>query len=281
MNSPAAASPFNFANRNRAKKPWPRDMAPRRFGKLIELPFFRKRPIKPMNRGLAEIERRRSIAPASPRPAPRETLGDQHVADRAAAARDAAQGSPETVALVANRHQRKPSAVQQDEQPLFRGVAEFLLALAMRRIDFRRVDVGDPELDAAKPEGVAVGDAIDADGTSAHRESRLQRVRARFDERAFRRRVQAIEQFQHHAAEHADNERGDDERNDGGEKSRHDEAAAARRLRASCRAAPVEAGTFGKFAGAGHVGKLIISRLLNVSNNRKGGPCAQRSEQNP
>ena len=62
-------------------------------------------------------------------------------------------------------------------QPALCGLAELPLARAARRAEFRRIDIGDPDIFALMPEGVAVNDAIgsrpasqienDADSVSA------------------------------------------------------------------------------------------------------------------
>uniref|UniRef100_UPI0013D23491 hypothetical protein n=1 Tax=Enterobacter hormaechei TaxID=158836 RepID=UPI0013D23491 len=66
--------------------------------------------------------------------------------------------------------ERERARIQQRLQPPLRRLAELGFALAARRAQLGRIDVGDPDFLAAKLERIAVDDAIGSPAGAAGRE---------------------------------------------------------------------------------------------------------------
>lgn len=95
-------------------------------------------------------------------PGASKAFADELVAERDAVAKDFAQIAAVTVVIAAGGSKFERAGVEKFEQALLRGLSELFFAGAARRVDFGRVDIGDPDLSAVEPEGVAVDDAIAA-----------------------------------------------------------------------------------------------------------------------
>ena len=106
----------------------------------------------------------RSVPPSS------KPFRDKYVADRAALASDGAELASIPVFVAPVGDEREAAGIEQGVQPALCSLAELLLARAARRAEFRRVDIGDPDLFALMPEGVAVNDAIGLSSGIADRE---------------------------------------------------------------------------------------------------------------
>src|SRR5437764_227164 len=107
-------------------------------------------------------------------PAPRQTFGDQDLAQGASIALDRAKLAPVAV-LVATAAiaDLKRSGVHQFQKPICRAIAEGEFRLAFVLIGFRRIDVFEPDLESAIVDRVAIDDALHPVPSAAQRELAL------------------------------------------------------------------------------------------------------------
>ena len=104
-------------------------------------------------------------------PAFGQTLGDQCFSQALPAAGDDAQVATIFILIAVDRLQGEIALVEQGQQPELGLLAEPFFGGAAGAGDFRCVDVGDPDLAALEPDGVAVDDAGGAVGAEADAEA--------------------------------------------------------------------------------------------------------------
>ena len=107
---------------------------------------------------------------------PRQPLADQRVAQRSPVALHKPQLAPIFVDVALDPRQRERHGIEQRLHPQRRAVARACLGLAARRVGFGGVDIGDADLGAVHPEGVAVDHAVDPLGPATDREARRYRL---------------------------------------------------------------------------------------------------------
>jgi hypothetical protein len=93
-------------------------------------------------------------------PAPGEALVNQGAADRAPCPRHGTKLAAILVLVAQASGQRELAAIEQHQQPCFRGLALDPFRLAPRRAEFRGVDIRDADFLALEPEGIAIDDAV-------------------------------------------------------------------------------------------------------------------------
>lgn len=91
-----------------------------------------------------------------------KALGHQHLPERTPIAFYDAQLAAILVFVAIGRAQIESSAAQQFGKPPRSLATKNGFGLALRRTDFRRVDIGNADLDPVEPERIAIDDASDA-----------------------------------------------------------------------------------------------------------------------
>jgi hypothetical protein len=134
---------------------------------------------RPLQRGHLVAGRRtgnaRSSAPGAPGaiPGPRQALGDQHVAHRAAVAFDDSELPPVPVHVPAAADHLERPGVHEFQKPSRRPIAARRLRSASRAEDLGCIDVLEPDLDSPVADGVAVDHAVRQARPSAQHEGAL------------------------------------------------------------------------------------------------------------